>query len=292
MFSIETETLELRLQVIRVDSLLEHEGVLTSVADKLLLEFKNWANLQDPVIVDKNNIVLDGNHRAFVFRKLEFKYIPACKIDYFSKAVSLRYWFRFLRGIGELGSLKEIVEEMGGNLYEVRDKESLIEGMERDHLACGIQQSNFYALIRFHQGVVNDAVGAYDALKRIQDILTQGGLRIDYIPCQSVHDPDFCRDLKDGEMVLWTPQITKEMVVDAAKRRRVFAPKATRHLIAARPVNVNAPLHWFKEDVSLEEINERFSRFLREKEIRRFGPGQVIDGRYYEEELFVFYDKH
>ena len=81
------------------------------------------------------------------------------------------------------------------------------------------------------------------------------------------------------------------MVVDAASRGKVFAPKATRHLVAARPINVNVPVRWFREDVPLEAMNERFERFLRSKQIRRFGPGQVINGRYYGEEVFVFYDR-
>jgi len=46
----------------------------------------------------------------------------------------------------------------------------------------------------------------------------------------------------------------------------------------------------FKENISLEEINMRFSEFLKEKSLRRFAPGQIINGRYYEEELFVFFD--
>ena len=101
----------------------------------------------------------------------------------------------------------------------------------------------------------------------------------------------FCNELEDDEMIIWTPQITKEMVVDAAKKEKLFAPKATRHLIPARPLNVSVPTYWFKENISLEEINRKVSGFLKSKDLRRFGPGQIIDGRYYEEELFVFFDK-
>jgi hypothetical protein len=46
-----------------------------------------------------------------------------------------------------------------------------------------------------------------------------------------------------------------------------------------------------KEDVSLEEMNRRFLQFLEAKEVTRLPPGQVINGRYYEEELFVFLDR-
>jgi len=36
---------------------------------------------------------------------------------------------------------------------------------------------------------------------------------------------NFNDELKDDEGVIWTPQITKEMVVDAAKEGKIFSPK-------------------------------------------------------------------
>jgi len=292
MFCIEAEALKLRLQVIRVDSLREHEGILSHVADKLILEFKNWADLENPVIIDENNVVLDGNHRTYVFKKLGFKHIPVCKIDYFSKSVSLKYWFRMVAGTKkELGTLKRIAEEMGGSLQPATDRGTFVRIMDDNPFAYGAQQGSLYNIIRFPQEIVNDAVAAYGVLEEIQGKLKQEGLEIEYIPCQSAHDSDFCNGLGDKNIVIWTPQITKNMVIAAAQECRLFAPKTTRHLIAARPLNVNAPIHWFQENISTEKINERFSEFLREKEIKRFGPGQVIKGRYYEEELFVFYDR-
>jgi hypothetical protein len=54
---------------------------------------------------------------------------------------------------------------------------------------------------------------------------------------------------------------------------------------------VNIPVGWFRENLTLEEINARFLDLLEGKGVKRFGPGQVIDGRYYGEELFVFYTK-
>lgn len=291
MFSIETENLRLELEIVRVDSLFQHEEILPHVANKLILEFKNWTNLQNPVIVDKNHIVLDGNHRVFVFKKLKFKYIPICKVDYFSEVTQLRYWFRLLGSIESLASLKQIINDMNGSFREVKDRQALKKALEKNNLSCGIQQDNFYASISFHEDVVNDAVSAYNTLEKIQGKLLQKGLKIEYIPCQSVYKSKFCDELKNGEVIIWTPQITKEMVVDAVKRKKRFAPKTTRHLIPARPLNVNIPTYWFKEDISLDEINKRFLKLLERKNLRRFGPGQVVDGRYYEEELFIFFDK-
>lgn len=290
MFCIETGSLQLELEVVRVDSLFQHEEILPHVANKLVFEFKNWTNLQNPVIVDKNHIVLDGNHRVFVFKKLKFKYIPVCKVDYFNEVTKLRYWFRLLGGIESLESLKQIINNMNGSFRKVNDREALRKTLGNNNLSCGIQQGNFYASISFHEDVVNDAVSAYNTLEKIQGKLLQNGLKIEYIPCQSVHESKFCDELKNSEVIIWTPQITKEMVVDAVKKKKRFAPKTTRHLIPARPLNVNVPTYWFKEDISLEEINKRFLKFLERKNLRRFGPGQVVDGRYYEEELFIFFD--
>lgn len=290
MFYIETGSLKLELEVVRVDSLFQHEEILPYVADKLIFEFKNWTNLQNPVIVDKNHIVLDGNHRVFVFKKLKFKYIPVCKVDYLNEVIQLRYWFRLLGRIESLESLKQIINDMNGSFREVSDREALRKALESNNLSCGIQQGNLYASVSFNEKIVSDAVSAYDVLEKIQGKLLQNGMKIEYIPCQSVHESKFCDELKDSEAIIWTPQITKEMVVNAVKKNKRFAPKATRHLIRVRPLNVNVPTYWFKEDISLEEINKRFLKLLERKNLKRFGPGQVVDGRYYEEELFIFFD--
>lgn len=291
MFCIETENLRMELEIAKVESLFLHERILPDVAERLIWEFRNWTNLENPIIIDENNIVIDGNHRAFVFKKLKFRYIPVCKIDYFHKDTKLRYWFRRLGRIKGVDLYRKIVEDHQGEFEEVADREALKNILDESCLGWGVQQGGFFASVKFREDVVNDAVSAYDMLERIQGELLKRGVRLEYIPCQHVYDEEFCKTLKGEEIIIWTPQITKEMVVDAARREKIFAPKTTRHLIPARPLNVNVPTAWFKEDISLEEINKRFSLFLERKEIRRLGPGQVINGRYYEEELFVFYDK-
>lgn len=281
----------MRLEVVPVSSLRLHEEILPEVVRKLTYEFSNWTNLQNPIIIDENGIVLDGNHRAFVFRKLNFRYIPVCRIDYFHEKTGLRYWFRLLGNLPDLGPLRDAVEEMGGVLQPLKDSESMKECLARDCLAAGVQKRDFFAIIRFDEDSAGDPVCAYGALQKIQDRLLEEGTTLEFIPCKAVYRSGFCDRLRDDEIVIWTPHITKEMVVRAAMENRQFAPKTTRHCIPARPLNVNVPTSWFKENVSLDEINRRFSDFLEGKDIRRFGPGQILDGRYYEEELFVFFDR-
>ncbi len=290
MFLIETKNLTLQLEIVSVESLLLHEEVIPHHADKLILEFRNWANLQNPIIVDENHMVLDGHHRAFVFKKLRFNYISVCKIDYFNETVQLRYWFRLLGKIESTDSLRQIIEAMNGDLHQVGDGETLKTALQENRFHCGIQHEDFFASVSFPKAAVNDAVDAYHIMERIQNKLMREGKRLEYIPCQSLQDDTLSNRIGKDEVVIWTPHISKEMVVDAVRQEKRFAPKATRHLIPARPLNVNVPISLFKENISLEEINMKFSEFLKKKSLRRFAPGQIINGRYYEEELFVFFD--
>jgi len=291
MFYLESENFQLELQVVPVESLLQHEETISEPVKKLTLALKNQAHQNNPIIIDKNNVVLDGNHRALVFKELKFKHIAACRINYFHKKTKLRYWYRRLANSPRLNLVKRLVEELKGDWQEVANKDSLQKALEENRLCCGVQRGDFFASVRFHDDLVSDAVSAYGIFNQIQEKLVGEGSTLEYIPCSYVHEADFCAGLDQNEVVLWSPRITKEMVIDAARRQKLFTPKATRHLIPARPLNVNVPTEWCKEDISLEEINLRFAAHLQHKKIQHLGPGQIVHGRYYEEELFVFFEK-
>jgi hypothetical protein len=291
MFTIQSENLLLELEILPVASLFAHERLLAPIADRLSLEFRSAPYLENPVIVDENCIVLDGNHRVHVFRRLQFKYIAVCRIDYMHKEARLRYWFRLLANVNSIDLLKRVSEEYRGRFEYVRDKASLERIMAENFATCGVQHGDVFGVLVFDREAAEDAVSAYDLLEKLQTRLVEEGIAVEYIPCQYAHKGEFCQCLTEEHVILWTPQITKEMVVEAAKQKRLFAPKTTRHLIPARPLQINVPMAWLREEVSLEVINQRFMEHLRGKELRRLAPGQVINGRYYEEELFVFYDK-
>ena len=291
MYTIQSESLRLELEILPVASLFAHERLLAPVADRLSLEFRSAAYLENPVIVDQNHIVLDGNHRVHVFKRLQFKHIAVCRIDYMHKEARLRYWFRLLANVKSIDRLRRIAEEFGGRLAYVRDKATLEKIMAENFACCGVQHGEVFGVLAFDREVAADAVSAYDLLEELQVRLVEEGIVVEYIPCQYAHKGEFCECLTDEHVILWTPQITKEMVVQAARQERLFAPKTTRHLIPARPLHINVPTAWLREDVALEVINERFMEHLRAKELRRLAPGQVIHGRYYEEELFVFFDR-
>jgi len=289
MYCIESDSLKLSLEVVPVSSLLPHEEILPHAVNKLMLEFKGRVELKNPIIVDENGIVLDGNHRAIAFKELKFKYISVCRINYFSQAVKLKYWFRVFENCSDMRRIEHILKEMNVEIAPVTDQKALKEKIKTDDFSWGIQHGSFFAILRFDEKIVRDAVSAYAQIKKFQQKLAQEAHPLKYIPCGQVLECNFDDELKENAIIIWTPRITKEMVVKAAKKGKVFAPKTTRHLIPARPLNVDVPVDWFRENISLEKINHRFRLFLEDKGLKRFGPGQIINGRYYGEELFVFY---
>lgn len=290
MFSIDTEQVRLQLEVVPVRSLSKHEEIIHGKADQLMLEFRCCTNLKNPVIVDNDNMVLDGHHRLFAFKRLGFNYISVCKLDYHNECVQLRFWFRHLQNVNCDDFLNHLNVDMRGKIYELGSREELKQELERHRFPFGIQYGDRFALVNFPETLVPDAVSAYGISEKLQNHLVERGARLRYVPCRSVFESESYKELKNDEVIICTPQISKEMVVEAVKMKKVFAPKTTRHLIPARPLNLNVPISWLKERTPLKDINKRFVEFLRKKKIKRFGPGQIINGRYYEEELFLFFD--
>lgn len=291
MYAIKTTHMDLCLEMAPIKELRQHEAVVPEQAEQLKLQFRNWALLQNPVIVDEHLTVIDGHHRAHVLKNLNFKYIPVCKIDYFNDAVQLRYWFRSIAEVRDGDMPRQLIQALRGTVQEMDHMDALREILGQNPLYLGFQHKGRFFSVTFPETVVPDAVSAYRVTEQIQEGLSKGGDRFQYIPCQSVLTGNRANRADPDDLILWTPQISKQMVMDAVRRKRRFAPKATRHLIPARPLNVNVPIYWLKEEKPLNRINQQFRQFLEGKGLKRFGPGQVMDGRYYEEELFVFFHK-
>lgn len=291
MYTIQATHMHLHLGIVPVTDLREHEQIIPQKAEQLVFQLRNWARLQNPVIVDEKFTVIDGHHRAFVIEKLDFRYIPVCKIDYFNHSVKLRYWFRCIPRVRNTDKLNGLLQRFGATLKPVADMAGLAKVLEKKRLYLGVQHRGRFFFIAFPEEVVHDAVSAYRITNRLQNRLLREGDQLEYIPCQSVLTGDGRDPIGKDDLVLWTPRISKRMVMEAVDRNRRFTPKATRHLIPARPLNVNLPMNWLKGDIPLDVINEKFIAFLKEKGLRRFPPGQIIEGRYYEEELFVFFNK-
>jgi len=89
--------------------------------------------------------------------------------------------------------------------------------------------------------------------------------------------------------VICTPKLSKKEIAEAVISGQVFAYKSTRHIIPARPLHLNTPLSLLRnEKRPLAEVNKELKRMLQKRHIKRVPSGSILDGRRYEEELYIF----
>ncbi|MGV9171259.1 MAG: ParB N-terminal domain-containing protein [Promethearchaeia archaeon] len=276
------------VKLVKVSALQMHEKIIPEKLQKLKLYLRNKTVLKNPIIIDTNYIILDGNHRANAFKELNFKYICACQIDYFNKHVKLRYWDRKISSFMQFEALKQYLTKENVKLIPCQTREALLEKQKVHVLSFGLHYQDHFLLIKYPREQINTAVSAYNQLEKIQEFI---GTPLAYFPDKYLSQNKFLDSLAPHDLLISTPRILKDMVVKATRNDLIFAPKSTRHLIPSRPLNIDLPLNILNSNMSYSQASAELEKFLKRKAITRFGPGQVIEGRYYEEEVLVFLDK-
>jgi hypothetical protein len=90
-------------------------------------------------------------------------------------------------------------------------------------------------------------------------------------------------------MILATRPIKKSDVINQGVRDEPFPHKVTRHTVPARPLEIDVPLALLEDrTLTMEKANEEFLRIMSSRKIRQMPPGSVIEGRRYDEEVYLF----
>ncbi len=85
--------MELKLKILSIDVLKEHEKVDFNRLKKLMKEIASDGVLKKPILVDKNTLtILDGHHRLNALKKLGLRKIPVILIDYNSPHIIVKKW--------------------------------------------------------------------------------------------------------------------------------------------------------------------------------------------------------
>jgi hypothetical protein len=286
MVILESDYGSLKLEILEVEDLLLHEQ---TILEKYIY-FKKKSSLKNPIIVSEQDIIIDGNHRVLGFKYLNIKYIVACRINYFDPSVKLRYWYRYFPGFSNLFELEKIIKHSGGIIEEKKSLNSLKKECSSQPFGFGIFLGDFYGYVTFKDKRYLNAVSIYDKIQEIQNIIKITGNEMQYIPDQFLDDENFMDNFDKNDLILLTPHLTKDLIVNSILEGKIFAPKTTRHLIPYRPLNINIPIEWFKQSSNLKTLNKQLKKLLKNKKLEKIGSHQVIDGRFYEEELYMFYD--
>lgn len=79
--------------IVKNSSIKQHEKIIQSHVIELLNQIKADGYISDPIIVDKNTmIILDGHHRFNVIKKLGLTASPVHFVDYKNKEIQVTAW--------------------------------------------------------------------------------------------------------------------------------------------------------------------------------------------------------
>ena len=280
VFTITHPLLSFKITLHELDKLHVHEEIIPELVENLARKISDDGSFFHPIVVERgHSVVLDGMHRVAASKKIGFRYIPVCLVDYDNPNIQVGSWYRLFQN----PSLQEALEVCVGLGLSVQEGSfdghlKLIE--RREAIAALFSSERSLAL----QGAARGIKDAYDLIRDIGEHLRRRGSMIRYDT-----ENEAQKKVNDGRISigLATPVISKNEIVEVALSDRIFAPKSTRHIIPARPMAVNIPTDWLWGDLSLGETNRRMVDLLKSKRIERLPPGQALD-RKYDEELFVF----
>lgn len=290
-YEIKTSSISLKITIDEVDKLYIHEEIIPSILHWLVNKIKQDGFFKDPIIVDeKTMVVLDGMHRVAAARELGYRYIPVCLVDYDNPNIGLYSWSRVVK-VKSREAHKEIdnarrtvldsINRLGFRLVTIPGFEAGLEMLSRRDLVGLVATAKTYIGIK---ATTKDIKLIYDNIKRIEETLIHKGFEIGY------YTEKDALSLVEGEeaaAALIPPTISKNEVRSVALRGEVFIHKATRHVIPARPLNINIPLDWLMGLFDIVTIKKMLIDHLMHKNVKKLPPGTILDRRY-EEELFVF----
>jgi len=82
-----------QIKKIDIEKLRPHEEICEIHLNDLLADIKKDGFLADPIIADKDTLViLDGHHRYNTLKRLGARFCPVCLVDYKDGAIAVGCW--------------------------------------------------------------------------------------------------------------------------------------------------------------------------------------------------------
>jgi hypothetical protein len=278
-YIIDHDGLELVIALIEIDRLLVHEETIPERLESLSKRIEDDGMQSAPILVDKNSlVVLDGMHRLQAMRKLGCRFICVCLLDYRHMSIEVHKWCRCVHGSFDEVEARKVTGRLGlqMNPYE------LLSDLESEKNFILLIKDKIYRLTADDKDVSNILKLSYE----LECSLLSMGYNVDHCT-----EDEALEKLRSGEStaLFCPPLVEKEQILELASMGKVFTPKATRHLLPARPIQVNVPLNLLRnKKLTLEEANQVLSEMLHKRELRRYDPGRRWMGRTYNEVLYVF----
>ena len=228
-----------------VGLVLPHEETISDLSARLSDQIRADGFQRDPIIVDReNHVVLDGMHRLRALKELGARHILCQFVDYSSPEIRLERWARSLKGVNK-ESLAEILKDSGiDRRVSLKEAIDLVDGRGTPVAvltsgSCFVSSSSFRSLAE-----------SFELLRRMDEASRAMGLKEEFIEEELIETviPN------PGNVVILTPRVEKNEVIEAAKGGRLFPHKSTMHVVGLRTVGVNYPLSELRREEPSREL--------------------------------------
>ena len=278
-YSINHEGLKLDIALVESSKVLIHEDTIPDKLNNLQRRIERDGVQSAPIIVDSETlVVLDGMHRTKALKQLGARFICVCLVDYRDPNIKVNRWCRIIpKTLDESG-----VNDLLSSIDLTLEPYSLVEDPERSGELILAYKDSAFKMVSTGEDIVKLFKSAYE----LELLLNSKGYKVDHCT-----ESDASTRLKEGlaKAAIYPPQVKKEDVVNLAVRGEIFTPKATRHSLPARPVEVNVPLSILQNpNMSITDANLYLRKLLESKSLARCDPGNSWHGRKYDETLYVF----
>ncbi|MBN2335938.1 ParB N-terminal domain-containing protein [Candidatus Bathyarchaeota archaeon] len=278
-YTIDHQGLRLDIALAPTDRLLIHEETIPERLRSLEASIERDGVQSAPIIVDRGTyVVLDGMHRTAIMKRLGCRFTCVCLVDYFDPTIKVQRWCRVIPASFDARKAEEVLASLDLRLEPFE----LVKSPDEEGGLLLIYRDQAYRVVSSGEDLVNAFKRSYE----LESLLRTWGYEVTHCT-----EAEAQRRVKSGsgEAALYLPKVEKRQVVEVAEHRQVFTPKATRHRLPARPVQVNVPLTLLRDEkLSLEETNRRLAEMLAGKTVTRYDAGTEWMGRKYDEVLYVF----
>jgi hypothetical protein len=278
-YTIKNDGLELVIALMEINRLLAHEETIPESLNALAARIQRDGVQSAPILVDRDSlVVLDGMHRMAAMRMLGCRFICVCMLDYKHSSIEVHKWCREVAEPFNEEKAREVTSSIGLSMT----LQSKNVDLEQEREVVLVFRDKAYRVTGSNVDIENVLRVCYELECRLKAL----GYRVDHFT-----ESEAVERVKNGSYAaaFCPPLIDKSQIVELASKHKVMIPKATRHRLPARPVQVNVPLSLLRDkDMSVEEANRVLGDMLRKKKLRRYNPGAEWMGRKYNEVLYVF----
>jgi hypothetical protein len=186
---------------------------------------------RDPIVVDSaSSVVLDGMHRLAALRVLGAELAVCALVDYRSDAVSIGRWGRIYT-VTDGGRAAEVLSRAG--LTQKMEVKAALAKLEAGEV--GIAGLTIEGAFAVPGGAQDESI--FDVVRAVDSAAMKEGWAREFVP-----DFELGASIGRGRVALLPRRLTKDDVVRAAVRRKLFPCKTSMHALDPRPVSVNYPI--------------------------------------------------